>query len=160
MPKTDKNNVTNWEFIAFIPPGDPGSQPVEATSIVTTLGIGGFHSTPTPDINAIPATGEQLYIFVITAEDWLFIESPPCQEPPDGGKDGYKGTPFLMNSNEQFEVVTWSSNILIINDINNQIGNHPFSLTLTNNTGGNFYWDPQIMNDGTGTDTLPSLKSA
>ncbi len=152
MPKTDKNNVTNWEFIAFDKKIVPGT-PVEAISIVTTLAIGGFYPIPTPDINAIPATGEQLYIFEITVEDWVFIESPSSQEPPDGGEDGYKGTPFLMNANEQFEVVTWSSKILIINDINNQIGNHPFYLTLTNNTGLNFYWDPQIMNDGTGTDT-------
>jgi len=146
------NNCMLWTLTA-IEQGKGGAS--TATSHVAVLENGAFKAIPTPVRDTVIAAGEQLVIYTIAAENWQFVAWHGDQKAPDGKPSSYPDTPLLMAENDQVKIISWSPSTLVLLDRNTKRDVLPFYASLTNSDlrdSENDYWDPQIVNDGSGTD--------
>ncbi len=126
-----------------------------AVSSVSVLEDGSFKPIPTPARDTVIADGKQTVIYTISAPGWEFTPWHGDQKAPDGKESAYPGTPLLMSENDQVTVVSWSPTTMILQDMNTDRSVYPFFASLDNPDkigSEDDYWDPQIVNDGSGRD--------
>ncbi len=126
-----------------------------AISRVSVLDDGIFKPIQTPARDTVIAEGEQFIIYTISAPGWEFVAWHGDQKAPGGKESDYPGTPLLMAGNTQVKVLSWSPTKMILQDLNTDRSVYPFYASLTNPNiegSGNDYWDPQIVNNGSGND--------
>lgn len=125
-----------------------------ATSSVSIIRKGEVISIKTPAEDTVKAEGIQMIVYSITAPGWTFAPWHGEETAPGGKPSDYPESPLLLAQNDQVQLVSWTDDTMVLLDVNNSEGSFPFYVSLYNNDGkgtGSDYWDPQIINDGSGS---------